>query len=943
METLESIVQRGKPAGTHLHFNYLPQFAAYLLKNKTEEFAMQQLLLSREIQLPLLKFLEALPEREMVALSLKATKGLLTYFSENRIAEFIDKSLQNWKLNVLPIVKRDDIVADDISLLGFIRRKVFRDLFLHYSSDLNLFRNVMEEVDQFTFELEKVCFKNLFELNDAKLKEHNHFINQVSQTIPGILYVFDLSSLRQVYSNRKLEKVLGYTISDIREIGTSFLESIVHEDDIASLRKNVNAFLTAPDGEMRIAEYRVRSKKGNYHWLRSYETVFKRDENGIPSEVIGISIDVTTEKEIALQLQTREQQLLEAQEIAELGNFEWNIQDESSSFSPQVQKIFQFEENSNLTTFLEYVHPGDRNKVKAAIDKAFKGEGIFECEFRYRINGIEKIIWSRGVVSFENEQPLKMKGTVMDITQRHHMLQELERSEELHKQAQALTHIGNWSWFLSDNAIQWSDELYRIYGLEPQSEVITFERFSSLIHPDDRTQRLQQIDEALETHIAEDYTMRILCEDGSVKVLQGKGQVLMDENDRPYKLIGTCQDVTKQVQLNQELKENEETFRQLIFNAPDAVIMIDHGSNILLWNPKAEEIFGWNDEEVLGKSLVQTIVPIQYRDSHLQGLIRLQTTGESHVLNKTLEITALNKKGEEFYISLSIARSRRAGKPVFISFIRDISKEKKAEAELEESRNQLAHLNESLQLKNDALVRSNRELTSFNYIASHDLQEPLRKIRTFSNRIIEKNDTLTDDTKEFFGRIISSAERMQLLIDDLLSFSRTSMSEKIFEPVDMNAILREVKTSLKHSIDDNKVKITSSQLPTIKGIPFQLHQLLENIFTNAIKYQNNNVAPKIKVSSTIVMGNQIPNVSAIPRKKYYKLSIADNGIGFEDQYAMRIFEPFKRLHGKNEYSGTGIGLAICKKIADNHNGFINAEGKPGIGSVFHVYLPMDDN
>jgi PAS domain S-box-containing protein len=792
----------------------------------------------------------------------------------------------------------------------------------------------MAEVDVFTLKLEEVCYSLLFEMNQKRLNEHIQFLDKINNTSPGIIYVFDLTEKKEVYSSHKREEILGYTEEEIKTMNNDFLSHLIHPDDLKIAMDNYRKFSALPENEMLTTEYRIRHKKGHYIWMRAYETVFKRSDAGKPSQVIGIYIDISKEKKISQQLEYGQEQLKEAQEIAGLGSFDWDLIGSSTTLSPQLLKILQIKDKSEFTLFLENVHPGDRKKVKGALAAAMRGDGMYECEYRYRKNKKEKIIWSRGIVTFKDGVPQRMKGTVMDITQRHDMLKRLERSEELHKQAQALTHIGNWSWFIEDNKINWSDEMYRIYGLVPQSEEISFDRFLSFIHPEDREKRIAEIQQALETKHADDYTMRIVNEDGTVKVLQGKGELLVDENGKPYKLVGTCQDITKQHALNEQLKQNEETFRQLINNAPDAVIVIDEASDILLWNPKAEEIFGWKEKEVLGKALVDTIIPPSYRESHLNGMARFHQTGEIRVIDKTIEVTAVNKKRHEFYIALSISRSVRAGKQVFVSFIRDISKEKKSEMELAQHRNQLTQKNIELEL-------SNQQLTSFNYIASHDLQEPLRKIRIYSNRIIEKaHDTLPAETRDFLNRIMNSAVHMQNLIDDLLSFSRATAADQVFEEADLNIILEEIKGNLKHSIDEKNVTITSDLLPQLKIIPFQFHQLLENIINNAIKYSKPVVPPMIKVTAEIVDGKNYKEEGANPEYKYHKISVKDNGIGFDEQYSKKIFELFQRLHGKSEYSGTGIGLAICKKIVENHKGFITAQSQEGKGSVFNIFIPV---
>jgi len=248
--------------------------------------------------------------------------------------------------------------------------------------------------------------------------------------------------------------------------------------------------------------------------------------------------------------------------------------------------------------------------------------------------------------------------------------------------------------------------------------------------------------------------------------------------------------------------------------------------------------------------------------------------------------------------------------------------------------------NRVLEERNLELEQSNKELASFNHIASHDLQEPLRKIQTFISRISEKElSNLTAPGKEYFKKIQSSAFRMRSLIDDLLQFSRTTKTEKKFESADLNVLLENAKQELAQDIEDKKAEIRASQLPVLNVIPFQIQQLFINLIGNALKYGKEDIAPLIIIQGEEINSDEYPFLKGKVQKKYHMISVTDNGLGFEQQYAEDIFLLFYRLNPKSELTGSGIGLSICKKIVENHKGFISAKGKPGIGATFSFFLP----
>ncbi len=285
------------------------------------------------------------------------------------------------------------------------------------------------------------------------------------------------------------------------------------------------------------------------------------------------------------------------------------------------------------------------------------------------------------------------------------------------------------------------------------------------------------------------------------------------------------------------------------------------------------------------------------------------------------------KNGDIKYLKTKGQFIKTNGEEKLIGVVQDVTEFLRVEGEL--------------RTRNLQLMRSNDELEAFNRVASHDLQEPLRKIQMFISRIEESEmKKLTSQGKTYFEKVVAAANRMQSLILNLLTYSRIESAHENFSKIDLNLVLNSVIENLSEQVRGAKVKIiVKDKLPKINGVSFQMEQLFTNLISNAIKYRNPKIQCKILLDTSKVHRDQITIPFYKPSNSYYKIIVSDNGIGFGQDQAEKIFEIFQRLHSKTEYSGTGIGLAICKKIVLNHQGYIHAQGDPGKGSTFYIYLP----
>lgn len=252
----------------------------------------------------------------------------------------------------------------------------------------------------------------------------------------------------------------------------------------------------------------------------------------------------------------------------------------------------------------------------------------------------------------------------------------------------------------------------------------------------------------------------------------------------------------------------------------------------------------------------------------------------------------------------------------------------------------LASQYEAITKHAEELKKKNMELDAFTYISSHDLQEPLRKIQTFANLIMANEyPNLSEDGKARFNRILYATNRMRELINSLLTFSRATLDDRRFETVDLNVIIADVKAALYENLSEKNAIIVTDFHDNIKAIPFQFVQLMENMIHNAIKFAQPEIPLQITIKSRFVDSSVSKDIQLLPNVKYCHISFGDNGIGFEQEHNEKIFGVFQKLHGRDLYEGTGIGLAIVKKIIENHDGFINATGEPMKGATFNIYIP----
>jgi PAS domain S-box-containing protein len=446
------------------------------------------------------------------------------------------------------------------------------------------------------------------------------------------------------------------------------------------------------------------------------------------------------------------------------------------------------------------------------------------------------------------------------------------------------------------------------------------------LHADDLASTLARWKHAIETGSAEEIEYRLRAADGHYRWFLGRALPQRGDDSVVLSWFGTCTDIDDQKRAQDRLRRNEERFRLLAEAIPLLVWTATPEGDLVYFNQRWLEYTGLSYEQARGQGWLEAVHPDD-RQSAVESWSWAVRQRESLDIEQRLR---RNSDGAYRWQHVRGVPLRDASGAIiqWVGTTSDIDDQRR-HAELLEG----VVLERTLELR-----RSNHELEQFASIASHDLQEPLRKIQAFSERLRARyGSVLTDQGTEYIDRILNAAARMRGLINDLLAYSMVHLEQQPLVDVDLTTIASDVVSDLDELIRQSGGRVEVGPLPTIQADPTQMRQLFQNLIGNALKFHRAGVAPLVHVTAMpLSAGQNDTALAAVPR---YEIAVADNGIGFEESSLERIFQVFRRLHGRSEYEGTGIGLAICRKIVARHLGHITARSQPGMGSTFLVTLP----
>jgi PAS domain S-box-containing protein len=550
--------------------------------------------------------------------------------------------------------------------------------------------------------------------------------------------------------------------------------------------------------------------------------------------------------------------------------------------------------------YLELIHPEDRPLMQNAIEQLQRGAVVKDLEIRVH-DARGQQLWLQLSAALADDQVIYCAAR--DISLQRAVAEQVRQNSLLLSMAGSIAKLGGWSIELPSRRVVWSEEMHSLLGF-PLGTPPGLAEGLQLYLPAYRERVTLAVEDCIEQGIGFDLDVEMLDAHGKHLYVQVAGQSVRDEHGQIVRISGALQDISERKQALKQAQRLAERLATTLESISDAFYTLDNDWRFTYINPEAERQLNISAAATLGQS-VWTAFPGSY-DSEIGQRYRQALRD-----NQACHFESFYEPFQSWF-ELHAYPSEEG----LAVYFQNVSERRATQ--------------ERLQRTLLELERSNRELEEFAFVASHDLQEPLRKIQAFSERLAKRSDGLDDDGRDYLQRMTSAAARMQALIIDLLDYSRVNTRGQPLQKLDLDPLLDEVLQDLETTLEQSGAQVLREPLPPVRGDASQLRRVLQNLLSNALKFQQAGEKPLIRI------------YAEHPGDESWVLCIADNGIGFDEKYLDRIFNPFQRLHGREAYAGTGIGLAIVKKIVERHGASITASSARGVGSTFRISFPPMD-
>lgn len=587
--------------------------------------------------------------------------------------------------------------------------------------------------------------------------------------------------------------------------------------------------------------------------------------------------------------------------------------------NPEACRLFGLAQAEVLgRRFLAFVPKGQREAATAAYRRVLQGAAMEQPDWHVRLRGGENL-WVR--ISPSLTRTIDGSAAVLcvltDITPSLQAEEARRRAEFRERGFLQSNVIGVFEADDTGRILEANEAFLRLVGHDRKSLIERGLTWQDLTPPEYGPVDRAASEAILATGTCAPYAKEYFHRDGSrVAALVTAARI----EGEPPTFMSYVLDRGERKAVEVALREGQETLRKILDSALSAVITIDASGIVTDWRGSSEAIFGWSADEAVGRPLADLIVPPRYHEAHHAGMERYLRTSEAHVLNQRLELEAVRKDGTEIPVELIIAAITSAGRPLFCAFLRNLTEQRQAEEQIKRAH---AELEQRVRERTAELEAANAELESFSYSVSHDLRQPLRGIDGFIRMTLhDYGDDLNEEGHAFLRRALAACGRMAGLIDDLLGFSRLARAELLRERIDVTALAWDVGAEVAARHTGQQVDFRVEESLTAHADRGLLRAVLANLLENAWKYSAKKPTPSVSVGRC---GDAF--------------FVSDNGVGFDPQYAHKLFTPFERLHSESDYPGMGIGLATVRRIVERHGGRVWAEAVPGEGAAFYFTLP----
>lgn len=769
----------------------------------------------------------------------------------------------------------------------------------------------------------------------SELRQNKEFVEAITNTIPDVVTIVENATGKIEFANHDAMEQLGFGAEEIVTMSAEDRRKLLHPDDVPAIKKYYEDFSLLSGEEENRIEYRVKNKKGDWIWLSIRGRPFKRNEKGECTHSLNICRDITAYKNAEAELRKNLTLLHYTEYLAQSGTWEYEIETGNFNWSNGMYKLFGLPEKMKVRPeiYLDHSLEEDRSIAKKIINRLKKEHDPFEEVMRIKRNGDVRTLKIKGSVLHDETGKLnKIVGVDVDITDIRKTEEQLKESrhwlEETAKASPDSITIYDLQKkqpvYLNNCLAQWT-------GTTVQQLIeMGIEGRLKLVHEDDRLKLLQfnsRLAHANDIDILK-LEYRIKKDDGSFMWIHNRSKVFQrDGKGNVTHILSFLQNVTEEIQLREELKRRTEYAETIFDSSVDRITVFDCNYRFVAWNKRCSQVHGWTKEQVLGKSIFELFPDIQNCTEIITAQQAALKGEAAHV--SLIKDECTNGYMEMFYVPL---KNEKGETYAVVNIIHDVTDYVKNTQSVNE-------LNKALESKNAELAQKNEEINHFAFVASHDMKEPLRKIQTFSDWLLQQEtEQLSPKGRTLLEKMNIAVKRMDVLLEDILVLTKIHSDHHSEDVVDLNKVLSGVKEDMADALRKTQTTIEADQLLTIKGNANQVFYLFKNLISNAIKFQRPGNVPHVKITAEIVKGNELNVANA--KDEYGKISFIDNGFGFEQKYAKKIFQVFQRLHGKHEFEGTGIGLAICRKIMENHHGTIEVQSEQGKGSTFTCYFPL---